>query len=236
MNKVLNLVTTGRSIRSTANIKLRQPLSELIFISPLGQNELINKYEEVFKEELNVKKITLKESSEELVTYSIKPNFKVLAPKVKSAVKDITSHLEGLEPIAKGENIELNVNSTKFILTPEDLEYKINVHEGFTGEESEGYLLLFNSTITEDLKKEGYVRDIIRRVQTMRKELDLDYTQNIELTIDADAFGSNSINEFKDYISEETLATKLTLQKPKNGLIKEWEFDEYQVTIGIVPL
>ncbi len=245
MNKVLALVTTGRSIRSSANIKLRQPLSELIVISPLGKKDLIEKYEEVFIEELNVKRVTLKQSSEELVNYIIKPNFKVLAPKVRSAVNNIRTHLENLEPdkareyvevLAKGENITLNVNGKEIKLTPEDLEYKIDVHEGFAGEESEGYLLLLNSTITEELKKEGYVRDIIRRVQTMRKELDLEYTQNIELAIDTDAFGSQAIEEFKEYIKEETLTTELILGKPQDGLIKEWKFDDYEVTVGIKPL
>ncbi|MHA1199933.1 MAG: isoleucine--tRNA ligase, partial [Candidatus Heimdallarchaeaceae archaeon] len=148
MNKVLALVIAGRSIRSEANIKLRQPLSELILISPLGKKDLITKYEEVFKEELNVKEITLKKSSEELVNYVIKPNFKVLAPKVRSAVNDIRNQLEKLDPeetrkyvelLVKGENIKLEVNGKEFKLTPEDLEYKIDVQEGFAGEESEGY-------------------------------------------------------------------------------------------------
>ena len=70
----------------------------------------------------------------------------------------------------------------------------------------------------------------------MRKELDLEYTQNIELSIDADVFGSQAINEFKEYIKEETLAIKLSLQKPENGLVKEWEFDDFKVIIGINPL
>ena len=245
MNKVLSLVTAGRSIRSEANIKLRQPLSELIIISPLGEKDLVAKYEEVLKEELNVKKITLKKSSEELVNYVIKPNFKILAPKVKSVVNDIRNRLEQLnseksrelvELIAKGESIKLEVNGKEHKLYPEDLEYKINVHEGFAGEETEGYLLLFNSTITEDLKKEGYVRDIIRRVQTMRKELDLEYTQDVELSILADDFGSQAIREYDEYIKGETLAIKLEFEEPKKGLVKEWKFDEYEVTIGVNPL
>ena len=70
------------------------------------------------------------------------------------------------------------------------------------------------------LKKEGYVRDIIRRVQTMRKELDLEYTQNIELIIEPDEFGSKAITDFLDFIKEETLAIKLDLGKPKEGLVK----------------
>ncbi len=245
MNKVLALVIAGRSIRSEANIKLRQPLSELILISPLGKKDSISRYEEVFKDELNVKQVTWKKSSEELVNYVIKPNFKVLAPKVRSAVNDIRNKLEKLKPeetrefvelLAKGENVKLDVNGKEFILSTEDLEYKIDVQEGFAGEESEGYLILFNLTITEELKKEGYVRDIIRRVQTMRKELDLEYTQNIELSIISDDFGSQAIDEYVDYIKEETLATKLAFEKPKDGLVKEWKFDDYEVTIGVTPL
>ncbi|MCK5409001.1 MAG: class I tRNA ligase family protein, partial [Candidatus Heimdallarchaeota archaeon] len=223
MNKVLSLVTAGRSIRSSANIKLRQPLSELILISPLGKKDLIEKYEEVFKEELNVKKITISKSSEELVNYILKPNFKVLAPKVKSEVNDIRMQLEKLDPdqartyvetLVKGENVKLNLEGKEFLLSPEDLNYRIEVHGGFTGEEAEGYLLLFNTKITEDLKQEGYIRDIIRRVQTMRKELDLEYTQSITLTIETDDFGKKAIQKFEEHIKEETLSQELYLNKP----------------------
>ncbi|MBY8999874.1 MAG: isoleucine--tRNA ligase [Candidatus Heimdallarchaeota archaeon] len=245
MNKVLGLVTTGRSIRSSANIKLRQPLSELILISPLGKEELIEKYEEVLKDELNVKKVVLQESSDDLVNYVVKPNFKVLAPKVKSALNSIQSKLEKLDPteaneyvkqLSSGESVLLNVAEVEYELTPEDLEYKIEVKEGFAGEESEGYLILFNSAITEELKQEGYVRDIIRRVQTMRKELDLEYTQNVLLTIEADSFGSKALERFTDYIKEETLSSVLTLTTPKEGHVKKWDFDEFEVTIGLVPM
>ncbi len=245
MNKVLSLITAGRSIRSSANIKLRQPLSELILISPLGKKDLIEKYEEVFKEELNVKKITLSKSSDELVNYTIKPNFKVLAPKVKSAVKGIGMELEKLDPnqtreyvgmLAKGDSITITADGTEFKLTPEDLDYRIEVQEGFAGAEAEGYLLLFNSVITEELKQEGFVRDIIRRVQTMRKELDLEYTQEIVLSVNADEFGEEALKKFEEYIKEETLSKDLEFIKPKEGLIKDWKFDEFEVTIGVKPL
>ncbi len=245
MNRVLSLVTAGRSIRSSANIKLRQPLSELILISPLGKKDLIEKYENVFKEELNVKKITLSKSSEELVSYIIKPNFKVLAPKVKSSVKGIGAQLEKLDPnqsreyvklLAKGDSVVLSVEGTEFQLFPEDLEYRIEVQEGFAGEEAEGYLLLFNLTITNELKQEGYVRDIIRRVQTMRKELDLDYTQQIVLSIETDEFGLEAIAKHVEYIKEETLSKDLQFKKPSKGHFKDWEFDEFKVAIGVEPL
>ncbi len=245
MNKVIGLVTAGRSIRSSANIKLRQPLSELIVITPLGKEELILKYEDLFKDELNVKKVVLQESSDKLVNYVIKPNFKILAPKVKSVVNDIRVKLENLKPkeanefvkkLISGETILLKLEKEEYELMPEDLEYRIDVQEGFAGEEAEGYLLLFNSTITEELKQEGYVRDIIRRVQTMRKELDLEYTQKILLTIKTDEFGSKALERFIEYIKEETLSSELNLSMPKDGHIKEWEFDGFKITIGLVPI
>jgi isoleucyl-tRNA synthetase len=245
MNAVLSLVTTGRSVRSAANIKLRQPLSELVIIAPIGKEKLIDKYNDVLKEELNVKKVSLQKTSDDLVKYQISPNFKVLAPKVKADINKIRDKLTQLEPqtagnyvklISEGKNFELNVESKKYTFTPEDVNYKIEVLEGFTGEESEGYLLLFNTTLTEDLKQEGYVRDIIRRIQTMRKELDLEYTQNIQLTIKTDEFGSKAIESFVDFIKSETLSTELRNDQPKKGHIKEWEFDGYNVVIGIVPI
>ncbi len=245
MNAVLSLVTTGRSIRSAANIKLRQPLSELVIIAPIGKEKLIEKYNDVLKEELNIKKVSLQETSDELVKYQITPNFKVLAPKVKSEINEIRTQLSQLDAqtasdyvklLSEGKDVTLNIDDKKYTLTPEDVNYKIEVLEGFTGEESEGYLLLFNTTITEELKREGYVRDIVRRIQTMRKELDLEYTQNIQLTIKADEFGSDALEEFRDFIMSETLSTELREEKPTEGHVKEWEFDGYKVSIGIVPI
>ncbi|MCG3225966.1 MAG: isoleucine--tRNA ligase [Candidatus Heimdallarchaeota archaeon] len=245
MNAVLSLVTTGRSIRSSANIKLRQPLSELVIIAPIGKEKLIEKYNNVLKEELNVKKVTLQETSDELVNYQITPNFKVLAPKVKSEINNIGKHLSQLDPqiasdyvklLSEGKDFTLKIDDKKYTMTSEDVKYKIEVLEGFTGEESEGYLLLFNTTITEELKREGYVRDVIRRIQTMRKELDLEYTQNIQLTIKADEFGSDAIEEFRDFIMSETLSSELREKQPTEGHVKEWEFDGYKVSIGIVPI
>ncbi|MHA1224480.1 MAG: DUF5915 domain-containing protein, partial [Candidatus Heimdallarchaeaceae archaeon] len=207
------------------------PLSELIVISPLGNKKLIEKYEEVLKEELNVKKITLQESSEDLVTYTIKPNFRVLAPKLKSEVSKVSRYFEELEPkqaatfvkkLVSGQSINISIGKNSYQLEPNDLEYRIEVQEGFAGEESEGFLLLFNSTITDELKKEGYVRDIIRRIQTMRKELDLEYTQKIALTIEADDFGEEALKSFEEYLKEETLCTKVIFAKPQKGYIKEW--------------
>ena len=243
MNAVLSLVTTGRSIRSSSNIKLRQPLSELVIIAPIGKERLIEKYEDVLREELNVKKVTLQDTSDELVKYQITPNFKVLAPKVKAEINHIKLHLSQLDPqdasgyvrlLSEGKEITLNLGDKKYTLAPEDVNYKIDVLEGFTGEESEGYLLLFNTTITEELKREGYVRDIIRRIQTMRKELDLEYTQSIQLTIKAEEFGLQAIEEYRDFIMAETLSSELLMSKPLKGHIKTWEFDEHRVTIGII--
>ncbi|MHA1852086.1 MAG: isoleucine--tRNA ligase [Candidatus Heimdallarchaeaceae archaeon] len=245
MNSIVALVSTGRSIRAGANIKLRQPLSELIVITPLGQEDLIKKYEQVLKDELNVKKVTIKQSSEDLVRYTIKPNYKVLAPKVKSAINTVKKFFETLDEdttkeyvkaLSNNENIEVIINGKQYRFEPNDLQYGFEVKEGFTGEQAKEFLLLFNTKLTKSLKQEGYVRDLIRRVQTMRKELDLAYTQSIRLVISCDEFGKESINKFKDYIMGETLSKELIIDEPKKGLIKTWKFDGYSVTIGVEPL
>jgi len=245
MNIILNLVTTGRSLRANANIKMRQPLSELVIISPYSKETILRKYESVLMDELNVKNIKIEESSRELVSYLIKPNFKFLAKKVRGNINKIKQHLEGLNPkiakeyvetITSGNNISIEVEGTKYTLTPEDVVYQIKVTEGFEGQEVEGYQMLLNTEITEELKQEGYVRDVIRRIQTMRKEMGLEYTQRIKISIQTDDFGKDSINKFKEYLMEETLATELSFEIPENEFIKDWEFDEYKITIGITEI
>ncbi len=246
MNVILSLVTAGRSIRAKANIKLRQPLSELIVVAPIGKDELIKRYRVILKEELNVKRVTIKESSVDLVSYSIKPNFRVLAPKVTSAINKIKQALSDLptnearkyvEKLAKGDAFTIEVDGKEYELGPEDVTYQIKVTEGFEGEEVEGYQILFNTDITEELKQEGYIKDLIRRIQTMRKEMNLEYTQNINLEIACDAFGEQAIAKFKDFLKDETLTKELIVGKiGKAKYVKQWEFDEYVVEIGITPI
>jgi len=239
MNLIYNLITAGRSLRSSANIKMRQPLSELIIISPHSKATILQKYEMVLMDELNVKSIKIKESSKEFVHYQIKPNFKILAKKVKGNITKIKQYLEEInqetareyvETITSGSNISIEVEGKQYILTPDDVLYQIKVSEGFEGQEVDGYLILLNTTLTEDLKREGYVRDVVRRIQTMRKEMNLEYTQRIKITIQTDDFGRDS---FKEYLMEETLAVDLSFEAPTGEFIKDWEFDTYKITIGI---
>ncbi len=242
MNIILALVTAGRSLRINANIKMRQPLSELVVITPIGKEEILYKYQSVLRDELNVKEVIIEESSEKLVSYIIKPNFKVLAKKVRGAINKIKLYLENLNSnisrdyvlkIIAGESFNIEVEGNIYKLSPEDILYQIKVSEGFEGKEVEGYQILLNTEISEGLKQEGYVRDVIRRIQTMRKEMNLKYTQQIKLELKCDEFGSTSIINFKEFLMEETLTKEVSFNQPEKGHIKEWDFDRYKVVIGI---
>ena len=242
MDIVLKIVTAGRSLRSSANIKMRQPLSELIVVTPHEKDPILTKYEKVILEELNVKQLTVKTGSEDLISYTLKPNFKVLAKKVKGIISKIKQYLESLdssvardyvEKFSSGENVTITVDGVDYVLTPDDIIYQIKVSEGFEGLEVGSYQILLNTELTDELKREGYVRDVVRRIQTMRKDMNLEYTQKIKLTIATDDFGKGSITKFKGYIMEETLATELVFGTAKSEFVKDWEFDNHKITIGI---
>ncbi|MBA7557976.1 hypothetical protein ES705_50762 [subsurface metagenome] len=165
-----------------------------------------------------------------------------MAKKVRGAINKIKLYLENLNSnisrdyvlkIIAGESFNIEVEGNIYKLLPEDIKYQIKVSEGFEGKEVEGYQILLNTEISEGLKQEGYVRDVIRRIQTMRKEMNLKYTQQIKLELKCDEFGSTSIINFKEFLMEETITKEISFNQPEKGHIKEWDFDRYKVVIGI---
>lgn len=223
INIARQIVTLGHAARSQANMKVRQPLSTLEVALPpeLIKAQDLEEQLEVIKEELNIKDIVFLESVEGKVKVIVKPNGKLLGPKLGSAVQQVIQEAKAgkYEQLPNG-----NYQVLEYELTPEEIEIayqSLDEGEGHHAVEAEaGIVVILDTSLTPELEREGYARDMVRSIQSLRKEADLNVSDRIKVGLSADAEEiQKAISEFQDYIKSETLAVEIQSDK----LSTEWE-------------
>ena len=235
MALVIKAVEAGRSARQSANIKLRMPLSEAMISGPESDLKRLERFLDVIKEELNVKDIVLS-SGAGMMEASISPNYGVLGPKFRERMKDAVKAVESLGPddieaLRRGEAVTVN----GLEISQEDVIIVDRVKEGYSGAHAEGTSLsvLVNTHITDELRYEGLAREIIRRIQNMRKEMDLEYEAHIETRYSGDEELEKAVERHRDYIMKETLSD--VLEKGKNSGT-EWKIEGKRIRISLKKL
>lgn len=209
MDLVRDLISTGRYVREETKIKVRQPISECLidgkYESILG--DLVN----LINEELNVKKVTFVDDLSKYMNFTIKPNFKVcgamFGPKMKdyqNALLDL--HNEDIELILKEETVTIDFDGGRLDVTPDMVDVRIESKEGFNvGMENNKFIIL-NTELTRELILEGLAREVVSKVQNLRKTNDFEIENRINLYYDGDKDILASLEMFADYVKEETLA------------------------------
>ena len=216
MATVQKAVSMGHSLRNQFNLKNRQPLASVALVTRNPEEKaVLAEMQDVIAEELNVKAVEFHDREDELVEYKAKANFKVLGkelgPKMKAAAAVITTLTsEQIQSILEGTNLTIDVEGTSVDLNTEKV-----IVERFEKDDlkvlNDGTLTVgLDSKITDELKKEGYVRDLIRGIQNTRKESGLAVTDRIKLEVTGDAELEAAFNMFKDFIANETLAVSAT--------------------------
>ncbi|MBU7023336.1 MAG: class I tRNA ligase family protein, partial [Theionarchaea archaeon] len=234
MEKAVAASEAGRAARAEAGIKLRQPIAKAVVIS----DEPLGRVAPLIKEELNVKALEVKPSSSELMNFSVKLNYKNAGPKYKQKIGAVEKALAGLDPrkvkedLVKKGNVSVTVDSELLELADEDVVVKSAVTEGYTAGESQGMTVFVETGLTEELKQEGLARDIVRRIQEMRKEMKLDYKDTIQVYYTGNETAERAVQEFEDYIKQETLATSLE-QGKKSGYAKPWTIEGETIELSI---
>ncbi|MFA6305239.1 MAG: isoleucine--tRNA ligase [Candidatus Gracilibacteria bacterium] len=204
---VRTIVNLGHSVRSKAKIKVRQPLSKISLALPKGMDEenvLLQK--DVILEELNVKNIEILRDAGEIAQYTVTPNSKALGPKYGKDVQFIIQKIKAgeFELLESGE-----VKVGEFVLQKDEVSVGFKGKEGFDVESEDGITVALDTVITEELKKEGYARDIIRFIQEMRKEADFQVDDRIYVLVEAPTEIAEAVSAFADYIKNETLAVEV---------------------------
>lgn len=213
MATVQQAVSMGRSLRNTFNLKNRQPLASVALVTRNSEEKrVLAEMEDSIREELNVKKVEFHDREDELVEYKAKANFKVLGkelgPKMKAAAAVIqTLSSEQIQSILEGTKLSIDVDGAAVELSEEKLIIERLEKDGLKVL-NEGTLTVgLDSKITDELKKEGYVRDLVRGIQNLRKESGLNVTDRIKLSVSGDADLKAAFEMFADFVKGEVLAS-----------------------------
>ena len=216
MDTVQKAVSMGRSLRSQYNLKNRQPLRSVEFVTRNPEEKaVLLEMEESIREELNVKKVVFHEREDELVEYSAKANFKVLGKELGPLMKAASSVIAALDQssiqsILEGGTLSIDVEGKTVELTEEKIIVERHEKAALKVVNDGTLTVALDSEITEELKLEGYVRDFVRGIQNLRKESGFEVTDRIEITASGNETLEKAFNMFADYISSETLAEKAT--------------------------
>ena len=212
MDLVRDLISLGRNVREEAKIKVRQPVSEVIID---GKNkEIIADLVELIKEELNVKEVVFKDDLSEFMSLSVKPNFKEVGKLLGSKMKEFTTVLANLtidevNSLNNGENITIKLDGSDFVVEPYMVEIRYNAKEGFNVATLNNNFIILNTTLTDELIEEGIARELISKVQNLRKERDFNIVDRITLYYNCDEEVEKAINNFNEFIKGETLSVEI---------------------------
>lgn len=238
MTTVLNVVVSGRACRNTAAIKNRQPIATL-FIKAEDSLILDGAYLDIIKEELNVKAVTITEDVSAFTTYQFKPQLRTVGPKYGKQLGGIKGHLQAVdgnaamaELKASGE-LKFEVGDVTVHLEEGDLLIEQTKQEGFEAVTDKGITVVIDTKLTEALLEEGFVREVISKIQTMRKEADFEVTDNIKVYHANNAKVAKVISENKDEIAEETLAVAIE-EGSGEGYAKNWKINGEVVDMVVV--
>ncbi len=226
------------SLRAKEKIKVRQPLQKIMIpIANEQQKEEILAVASLIKHEVNIKEIQLLEDASDILIKQIKPNFKALGPKFGKDMRFIAAEVqnftqEDISKIEKEQQISICINEKNITLELEDVEISSKDIEGWLVANEGSLTVALDVTITEELRKEGVARELVNRIQNARKDLGLEVTDKIKLTILDDQNLQAAISENKEYIMSETLTLKLVFtDELRNGV--EVEFDTIKSKILI---
>jgi isoleucyl-tRNA synthetase len=218
MALVQQTVRMGRALRSMHSLKIRQPLRaiHLVTIDP-EERKILREMEDIIREELNVKEVLFRENEEELVEYEAKPNYRVLGKELgkdmkRAAEKIAKLSVQEIQSLLDGNTLNIDIGGRSLDLTQESVLIQRNEKENLKVLNEGSLTVALDPEITQELRYEGLVRDVIRAVQNLRKESGLDVTDRIHLYIESDNDVREAVDSFQDFLMEETLATSVSYE------------------------
>jgi len=240
MQQIRELVEVGRALRSKIGIKVRYPLKVATIVCSEKIQNSIKDLLDLLREELNVKTILFAQDAGQFMTKAVKPNHSHLGPKYKGKTKDIVNAIESsdthelYEKLMKDNKVTVTLDEEIIKLTIEDFEVVESEKEHIAKADTQDMTLFLDTTLTPELEAEGFAREIIRRIQSMRKELNLDVEDRIATKIKVCSEKKAALRKWEGYIKEETRSKTVSfVEKPAGLLVKKWKIDELEAEIGI---
>ena len=237
MDRVLDIVTLGRAARNAGSLKNRQPLSELVVVSerPLGLNAELKG---IVLDELNIKTFREAEDSSALITYRLKPQMRTLGPKYGRALNAIRAYLETCDGAAvvaavkNGGTYRAEIGGAEVELSEGDLLISTESAKGYLSAADKGITVAVNTTLTEELIEEGIERELISKIQTMRKEAGFEVTDRITVGYEASGLAEKVIAAHAGAIAKVVLADGIA-PGAAEGYSKEWEIGADRCTLSV---
>ena len=235
MDEVLNVVVLGRAARNAANIKNRQPIGNMYIKAEETLDEL---YTQIIKEELNVKNVEFREDVENFVSYSFKPQLKTVGPKygkLLAKIREVLTNLDGAKAMAElksNGSLDFDFDGEKVSLTNEDLLIDTVKSENYISEGNNKVTIVLDINLTKELLDEGFLRELISKVQTMRKEAGFEVVDHIELFLKDNAKLIDIVKASETELMSEVLCDKITYGNIK-GYEKEWNLNGENVVVGV---
>ena len=216
MDTVRDLISMGRKVREEVKIKVRQPIKEVILDEKI--KTIIGDLTSLIEEELNVKEIKFESNLEEYINFEVKPNFKVCGKLFGSNVKALSEYLgnisrEDINQLENGEVLKITLNGTKYDLDKEMLDIRVNSKDGYNTEINNNLFIILNTTLTEDLISEGIARELVSKVQNLRKNKDFNITDRIYIYYYSDEDLMEKLKDYIDFIKKETLCDSIISEK-----------------------
>ena len=235
MEDVLDAVVMGRACRNEAAIKNRQPISRMYIKSDFTLSEF---YQEIIEDELNVKEVVFTDDVRDFTSYTFKPQLRTVGPKYGKQLGGIQKHLAALDGnVAMDElnadgALKFDVDGVAVELTKEDLLIDMAQKEGYVSQEDNRMTVVLDTNLTPELVEEGFVYEIISKIQTMRKESGFEVTDHIRVSINGNDKLSEIAQKNKEAISGKVLADELT-SGAEYGVSKEWNINGENAVIAV---
>ena len=235
MADLLEIVVMGRAARNTANIKNRQPIGTMYVKSEFQLSEF---YKEIIEDELNVKEVVFKDDIADFISYSFKPQMRTVGPKygkLLNKIKTVLSELDGNKAMTElkstGE-LKLDIDGQEIVLLEEDLLIDMAQMEGYVSESDHTITVVLDTNLTPELIEEGFVRELVSKIQTMRKEAGFEVMDKIRVYAKDNDKIVDIMKNHGDEIKSEVLAEDIVTGETK-GYEKEWNINSEKVTMAV---
>ncbi|HZK35026.1 MAG TPA: isoleucine--tRNA ligase [Bacillota bacterium] len=238
MDRVRDLMTLGRSARESAKIKVRQPLQRIYIDGKY--KEALSHHVPLMKDELNVKEVVFAEDLNQYMDFTLKPNFKVLGPALGPKLKVFSKALNSLDAseiapkLDKGETMILDLDGEDFEINKDNILITISSKEGYDVETENNLFVILDTTLSQELIEEGLARELISKVQQLRKSNDFEMMDNIGISLQVDEPMKKAVEAFRQYIMNETLA--LEIEYITDDSLEYHDLNEHKTGIRVTKL
>lgn len=229
MDLVRDLISIGRNVREESKIKVRQPISEILLDKK--KEKVIGELTSLIKEELNVKEVIYTDDLSTYMNFMVKPNFKEVGKIFGKNIKEFSDKLlelsnEDINKLENNESIKMSIDNTTYDITKDMVDIRISSKDGFKAMVVGNNFVILNTVITKELENEGLARETISKVQQLRKTMNFDITDRINMYIDATSEYKENIKDYLNMIKDETLTINVY---DKDGIEDKVNINDYEV-------